>query len=961
MLNYPGRLICGRLFIFLSLCFLWLMAPETGAADEPKNVLPKTDQPQAAANQADKTINYRQQAVDLMKGDSLLARQWRERRSFPHLQQAMDLIEKGQLTQALNVYKAYLGIDPEHLAMQWDRLMLLNMLDDPSRTETAASALLEQIPGWGPALMLRANARKQLKWNEGAESDWKAALDDPRLLAEDRAMALSELLFSTYHRQDLSAALIWCDRLLACAPDVAEHHVFRAGLLEQLQRWQEAVDQWQKVLLMTTSNEIAGRAVLASATLHQKLQQDQAAFKILIDAREKGIFDSRAVPAKERKQFLLSLALLAEKEGSIAVAVHAYEKLLEDGLDVPGRMNLARLYTLCDQFKKVLPLLLNPSPIALHTKASLSQMLDLINLLAAQQKALAALILIQEALPAMQKLSLQDSLNEDTKLLRIQYLAAHADIARKNGQNEQAETTLKELLRLTGDYRHQMDYAARLLANSRIAPAIEILSVAATRVDLSSGDRAHAYAVLAEALTRDHRWADAARTWHQAYLLNHQPVHKLYSIDAFRKAGDLGSATAGLAQFPVEQLGAKEQLIFYETAGRIYWQAGAPDKSLAAWQKAVTLSPCSFYYYQISDILLAANRLQEAEAAVCQGLQLAPQDLAGLSRRAYIQKRLGNAAKAADLFEQMLQSGADDYQTYADLGFVYAGMSENDRARIRLKQALDKALDSDDADLLSSLRAQIAELDRRFELFLADSLHSVHDDGAGLLPPSKQWFNLGVGTLEAGYRPEGLGYRAGRTLTLFGRLLWPNQTGSLSPEADALQAGLGFRYKLFAGSNFLFSSEYLFGLGEEIGDQVLLHLSHSSTRLPLQPDVESSYGLAKYIPYRQFYTDAGWVSGDESYWFGTHETRLGTGFNAFKNTLLLPFGYLTANSMLRSTRDFFQVETGLGLSMRWQSAFDRYRGYRRETECLLHAGFIVYDSYDGEGVSALLGIRMSLF
>jgi tetratricopeptide (TPR) repeat protein len=938
-----------------------------------KRSLEQGDKKNARANHGPMQFRqYRQRVVERMASEDFLKRIWRSHRSYPYLQRAIDLSLENRYAEALSIYDTYLIADPKHLLMQWNRLVLLDTLKNSPRIEKAASDFLGQVPGFGPVLILRALARKDMQCNDKAEADWKAALQDTDLTVEDRCRVMSEIVSSTYQRKAYLESLHWCDGLMQIKPPTMEDMIFRAGLLEKLRQWQEAQDQWQLVIDQKPAPVIRRRAILAEAVLLQKNKKNQAAVAILSKAQNEQLFNSPDVPQPQREAYYLLLAQLAEQSSRIDLACHCYQKLMDSGLEDTKRFSLARLYAIDNREKKIMPLLFEQPAVSLNNTEALKRMLDLVYLLVRKKKSQLATDLLNKSLPKAKQNYYENKADQDAKWLWVQYLAAISTINGYRNDHRQAESTLAQLSNITGQYQYQMDYATVLIANGKTEEALKVLASTVKRDDLSSQNRAQANAAMASAFGKIKHFKEEARAWNQAYVYENDPIYRLYCIQAWHKAGDPQAVANIVQDFSVVQLSTQEQVAWYETAAHAWRQIGDLNKSKAALQKAASLKPCPLYYCQISDILVSQGDIHGAEAAVEKALEIDPQHPNAMERLAYIKVQQGNNEKAAMLFERLKEIGWDKYQTSADLGFTYARMGKNKLAYQNLVNGVDKVLSENSSDAeenaekqaaLSHMRHQITEIDNNIELLIADSFQSLNNaDGVLKLPSSTQWFNMGVGMIELGFRPPKIGYNSGRTLTLFSRMMWPNRSDSISPKKDTLQAGLGFKYKPFNQTNLLFSAEQLFGLGDEIEDRPLLRIAHSATRMPCRDENPQELSLfSSYLPYRQFYTDIGKEFGNQNSLSISHETRLGNDLSGKDNRSYLLFGYLQGNAMKSDDEDFAQVQAGMGISLQWLGAFDRYKGYRREAELLLRCGYVAYDSNDDMGLSTLLGVRVSFY
>ena len=915
---------------------------------------------------------YRQRVEKIMPADSYWKQLWRSRRSYPYAQRAIDLSQKHKFAEALYTYDSYLETDPAHLLMQWDRLVLLDVMKNSQRIEIAATEFLNQAPGFGPVLILRAQARQHLNQMGLAEDDWKAALQDTDLSDSDRRRVMAEMMFLAYQQKAYPKALKWCDRLIKSKPPTLEDMVFRAGLLEKLQQWQTAYAQWQLVIDQRPDSDVNRQAILAGAVLLEKMKDHKTAFQLLSASSNKMLFEQPDTPLPDRDAYHLQLAQLAEQQSQFDLAIQCYEKIDIKRLEDTRRLSLARLYAKNKQTEKILPLLFTPPQVSLDRMPALQRMLDLIYDLADRKEFQLASTLLSKSFPMARDYYQRRKHDQNTRSMWVHYLATRSTLTGSEEDLQQKESSLAQLAMLTETFQHQMDYAAFLASNEKPNPAIEILKQLAERSDLSSEERSKAYAMLASVLGQTAQFSEEALAWNHAYRCEHTPVYRLYEIQAWEKANRFQAVVKSIHHFSVRRLTARQKVSWYETIAHTWQEIGALDKSKEAWQKAAEIQPKARYHCQISDILVAQGDLTAAESHIEKALKIWPRNPRIIKCLAYIDIQLGNDEKAAWLLERLKKNGWDSYQTSADLGFAYARMGANELARQHLVNGVEKMMSEWDGDFrphaqrqsaLAQMQSQIAEINRRFEFLIADSFYSLNDeDGELKLPSSSQWFNMGIGMVELGFRPPKIGYDAGRILTLFGRVMWPNRSDSIVPEKDTLQAGLGVKYKPLKQTNVILSAEQLFGLGDEVDDYPLLRIAHSSTHMPAcnngSQDVSA---ITNYLSYRQFYTDVGKAFDDNDSWFISHETRLGDNLSNTGNRLYLLFGYLQGNAIMGNDEDFAQIQTGIGFSWQWLGGLDRYCGYRRQAELLLRLGYVVYENNDDLGLSTLLGLRLSSF
>jgi tetratricopeptide (TPR) repeat protein len=129
----------------------------------------------------DKTVAYTQRLQNALEQRPLIERRWRAYRAYPYFDRAARLARSNDVNGALAEYEKYLTHDPEHLVMRWQQLLTLSQTDQLEATVTSATALLQRVPDFGPALLIRGLTLRKLKQTEAAEHDFFAAQKDSGL------------------------------------------------------------------------------------------------------------------------------------------------------------------------------------------------------------------------------------------------------------------------------------------------------------------------------------------------------------------------------------------------------------------------------------------------------------------------------------------------------------------------------------------------------------------------------------------------------------------------------------------------------------------------------------------------------------------------------------------------------------------------------------------------------------
>lgn len=123
-------------------------------------------------------------------GESFVARQLREAKTYPYLDRGNRLLAQGRKAEARAELAAYLERDPDDFKVRYEYGVLLASLGDAAGAAREMTRVLDLRPGFGPALLYRAQARLQTGDQAGALADFQAAARHGDLTPADRAAAL---------------------------------------------------------------------------------------------------------------------------------------------------------------------------------------------------------------------------------------------------------------------------------------------------------------------------------------------------------------------------------------------------------------------------------------------------------------------------------------------------------------------------------------------------------------------------------------------------------------------------------------------------------------------------------------------------------------------------------------------------------------------------------------------------
>jgi adsorption protein A len=273
-------------------------------------------------------------------GESFAARQVREAKTYPYLDRANRLLAQGRKDEARNELAAYLERDPDDVKVRYEYGVLLASLGDPAGAAREMTRLLELRPGFGPALLYRANARLQTGDDQGALADFQNAARHGDLAPADRTAALDAAVnvAITLGQRDLALRLL--DQLQSASPD-ASRDLLHAQLLADAGKSDQAMSLLSRVaagggsqaqrrdalLRLSVIATASGKLAEARAAGEQALAldpDDAALLRRLAEIATKQGDDAAAV------QYLSRSAKLAPSSDTSRAEVYAAERTGDD-------------------------------------------------------------------------------------------------------------------------------------------------------------------------------------------------------------------------------------------------------------------------------------------------------------------------------------------------------------------------------------------------------------------------------------------------------------------------------------------------------------------------------------------------------------------------------------------------------------------------------------------------------
>lgn len=288
-----------------------------------------------------------------------------------------------------------------------------------------------------------------------------------------------------------------------------------------------------------------------------------------------------------------------------------------------------------------------------------------------------------------------------------------------------------------------------------------------------------------------------------------------------------------------------------------------------------TGAPSSAYDY--ADIGFKAYQAQDYETAV-----------AAFDQALALNNRLGNVA--------------------AQRAYALKKLGRNKQAISSFERARD--LDAGENDDL--YRREIALLSNEFNLsfYTAYREAATRSDFLAVTGPS---LTQSQSALEGIWTPPSFGYRDGRLIQAFGRVIWGYEGNNFTLDSQSFQSGIGIRFKPLARTNLIFSAERLVALGDNARDDWMLRASYSW---------DQGYGFnpqEKQWRYLTFYGDIAVIDPKSPDIFLASEIRVGESFRVGSAMSLTPHMMLNSVYQKDDYHTIRIIEGGPGVSLKYYS------------------------------------------
>jgi len=417
----------------------------------------------------------------------------------------------------------------------------------------------------------------------------------------------------------------------------------------------------------------------------------------------------------------------------------------------------------------------------------------------------------------------------------------------------------------------------------------------------------------------------------RSYRLTEQP----------QKALDL-LAPLSMGPWPSAALEAE----YHDEVARDEDALGRPNEARRELEKAVALDPTADRRFRLSQLAARLGDREEARRQLEAAVAAEPGNMEYKAALAYSLRNSGDFAGAAQLLSSVLAAEPKRYALHEDLGYTYLGLGENEQAIEQFKWTIDnqqlypaETQEEREANALriEGLRRTINAVEPHWTAYGYTNLCLTGHYCERRTRNLESLISTNQGGVELQYQPPGVGYVDGRILQGFARTFFSYAPGTVSPEGNSFQGGVGLHYKPLRDYNLVLSGERLIKFGANAVNNWEGRVSFStSSGYEIDPVASRSW-------YSLLYVDFAGTAQSPHQILTYADGRGGVNFNFADRMVISPFvyGIFRGNYGVGANTS---AETGIGASLRGFFYEDKYHAPRDAVELLPRLGYTVYDS-----------------
>ena len=302
----------------------------------------------------------------------------------------------------------------------------------------------------------------------------------------------------------------------------------------------------------------------------------------------------------------------------------------------------------------------------------------------------------------------------------------------------------------------------------------------------------------------------------------------------------------------------------------------------------------------------------------------------------YALSTAGDLKGARAVFEETVRRDPSATMLYDELGYLNLRLGDEAAADRWFRKAIDthrqEAL-TDPKEIAARdqrvyrLRSEVEQIENGFEA----TLYSVFRRGSGNGAPNPTGRSLtqSQGGAEAAYRLPIPGLGHGRTVHVFGRVLWGYKPDSLRIRGNSYQGGIGVRAKPFASQNLVLSFERLVSLGSAARDDWLARIGYSWSLGAGFDPFRTSW------PYVTVYGDAALAFPTGPDLFLTGEVRAGQSWRIGERFSVTPHLVVVGSRQEDGPVTTRLIEAGPGIALKYYFDDNAYRAFGANAEVLV--------------------------
>ena len=414
---------------------------------------------------------------------------------------------------------------------------------------------------------------------------------------------------------------------------------------------------------------------------------------------------------------------------------------------------------------------------------------------------------------------------------------------------------------------------------------------------------------------------DALNAFLRSLDYHEEPDVRLNVANLYRLTGDFNQARQTLEN--IDEVGLKPalKLTYFNQLALIYSEQQQYQSSIDALLRAEDVNSMAGQQYQLGLYYSKLGNLKKTKYYLEQANLKQPNNSQYAASLGYLymaEERYENAIK---LFQNIVEQDPDFPNLYQDLGYAEISNMNNDAAVNWFKKGIDKQTSQLNKGItkrqqkeaqkkIDMMKNEVSKLTNHYQ-FSFYQMYRSNDDNhkSGVSPSFGNSATPSQGGINITYQPHELGYRDGRVLQLFTRLLWNTQAQTLQVESDSLQGGVGFRYKPFKEHGLFLGIEKLFEIGDNSIDDWLARTQYSWYKA-----FEADKATLNHY-YLSIYGDLTFFSGkahDRSFsWEAGFGKKIRLGSNLFVSPHLIANGSSQEPNLYNGS----YTEAGIGLSM----------------------------------------------